>query len=165
MKRIHHNCIILSVLVLLNLGVIGSLSADQTTSCPKGMTICNGTHCTDLKSDESACGSCGNICAPGYSCLNGTCACLPGETSCNGRCIDTRLDVNNCGKCGISCATSGGQFCNNGTCVCTTGNLLCNGTCIDIGFDDNNCGKCGNVCASGSFCSVGTCHPYSNVMV
>jgi hypothetical protein len=29
MKRIHLNCIILSVLVLLNLGVIGSLSSDH----------------------------------------------------------------------------------------------------------------------------------------
>ena len=163
MERIKAYCIILSVLVLLNLGIIGSLSADQTASCPKGMTLCNGTHCADLKSDESACGSCGNICATGYSCLNGTCACLAGETSCNGRCVNTELDANNCGKCGISCPPT--QFCNNGTCVCTTGNLFCNGTCIDKEFDDNNCGKCGNACPSGMFCSVGTCWSYSNVTV
>lgn len=165
MKRNLAGIMILSVLMLLNLGIIGSLSADQTTSCPKGMTLCNGTHCADLMSDESACGSCANICAPGYSCLNGACACLPGETSCNGKCVDTKSDVNNCGGCGNSCDISAGQFCNNGTCVCTTGNIACNGTCIDKGFDDNNCGKCGNACSSGTFCSVGSCWPYSNVTV
>lgn len=163
MKRIHVNYIILSVLVLLNLGIICSLSADQTTACPKGLTLCNGTHCTDLKSDESACGSCGNNCKLGYSCLNGTCACLPGEMSCNGSCIDTNFDQNNCGTCGHSCSAT--QYCSNGTCVCTKDNLFCSGVCIDKDFDDNNCGKCGNVCSSGSFCSVGTCWPYSDVMV
>ena len=165
MKKTRVIYIILSVLALLNLGIIGSLSADQTASCPKGMTLCNETHCADLNSDESACGSCGNICAPGYSCLNGTCACLAGETSCSGMCVNTEFDANNCGKCGISCDLSAGQFCSNGTCVCTTGNIACNGTCIDKGFDDNNCGKCGNACPSGLFCSVGTCWPYSNVTV
>lgn len=154
---------ILSVLALLNLGMIGSLSADQTASCPKGMTLCNGTHCTDLKSDESSCGSCGKICLPGYSCLDGLCACLMGESSCSGRCVNTEFDPNNCGKCGISCSST--QFCNNGSCVCTTGNIFCDGTCIDKGFDDNNCGDCGNACSSGSFCSVGTCWPYSDVAV
>lgn len=163
MKKTRVIYIIFSVLALLNLGIIGSLSADQTASCPKGMTLCNGTHCADLKSDESACGSCGNICLPGYSCLNGMCACLAGETPCSGRCVNTEFDSNNCGKCGISCPAT--QFCNNGSCVCTTGNIFCNGTCIDKGFDDNNCGKCGNACSSGSFCSVGTCWSYSDVAV
>ena len=55
MKTIHVSCIILSVLTLLNFGIIGGLSAaPSSTSCPRDMTICeNGTHCTDLKSDES----------------------------------------------------------------------------------------------------------------
>jgi hypothetical protein len=153
----------LSALGVLSFGIIGSLSADQATSCPKGMALCNGTHCTDLNSDESACGSCGNICASGYSCLNGTCGCLDGETSCNGMCINTKLDYNNCGECGISC--SAGQYCSNGTCTCTNGNLLCSGICIDKDFDDNNCGECGNTCASGSFCSEGKCWAYSDVIV
>ncbi len=126
MKRIYSNCIITSVLFLFSFGIIGSLSSDQAPSCPKGMTLCNGTHCTDLKSDESACGSCGNICAPGYTCINGTCVCLAGKASnetclcttgnilCNGTCIDKAFDDNNCGKCGNACVS--GSFCSEGTC-------------------------------------------------
>ena len=159
MKKMHVSCIILSVLTLLSFGIIGSLSADQTTSCPKGMTLCNGTHCADLKSDESACGKCGIVCPAGLSCFNGTCGCLAGETLCGGRCVDTSFDQNNCGKCGDSCP--GGQYCSNGGCTCATGNILCNGTCIDKNFDDNNCGKCGNACPSGTTCSTGACIPYS----
>jgi hypothetical protein len=158
MKIILDSCMILSVLVLLNLGIVGSLSADQATYCSKGMTLCNGTHCTDLKSDESACGSCGNICTIGTSCINGTCKCLEGETLCGGRCVDTSFDFNNCGKCGNSCPA--GQFCINGGCTCANGNLFCNGTCIDKDIDDNNCGECGNVCPPGTGCSGGACYPY-----
>ena len=160
MKRMHVSCIILSVLTLLSFGIIGSLSAAPSSiSCPKDMTVCeNGTHCADLISDESNCGSFGNVCPIGTSCINGTCKCLEGETLCGGRCVDTSFDPNNCGKCGGYCP--GEQFCTNGGCGCTAGNLFCNGTCIDKNIDDNNCGKCGNVCPSGTGCSAGTCYPY-----
>lgn len=160
MKRIHVSCIILSVLTLLSFGIIGSLSADQTTSCPKGMTLCNGTHCADLKNDESACGSCGNVCPAGLSCVNGTCGCEEDDVLCDGKCVDIRFDGSNCGKCGNSCSGEG-QFCNDGTCACGTGNIFCNGTCVDKNYDDNNCGKCGNVCPSGTTCSSLGCIPYS----
>jgi hypothetical protein len=160
MKRIHVSCIILSVLTLLNFGIIGGLSAaPSSTSCPRGMTICeNGTHCADLKSDEADCGSCGKVCPPGLSCFNGTCGCLQGETLCSGRCVVTSFDINNCGNCSNRC--SGEQFCIDGGCGCAAGNLLCNGTCIDENIDDNNCGKCGNACPSDSGCRSGACIPY-----
>jgi hypothetical protein len=159
MKKIYISCIILSILTLLSLGIMGSLSAaPSSTACPKDMTVCNGTHCTDLKSDESSCGSCGHVCTMGLSCFNGTCACQKGETLCNGRCVDTSFDTNNCGKCGTSCPAT--SWCSNSTCTCTIGNLFCNGACIDKDFDDNNCGKCGNVCPSGTACVAGACAPY-----
>ena len=160
MKGIRVSCIILSVLALLGIGIIAGLSSAQTmTSCPKDMTVCeNGTHCTDLMTDEENCGSCGNVCPQGLSCFNGTCGCLEGETLCDGRCISTSVDTFNCGKCGNACPE--GQYCSSGTCACVTGNILCNGTCIDMNYDDNNCGKCGNVCQSGSFCLNGECARY-----
>lgn len=158
MKKIPFCCMILSVMILLSFGIIDSLSADQTRSCPKGMTLCNGTHCAYLKSDESACGSCGKVCPPGLSCFNGTCGCLQGETLCSGTCVDTSFDINNCGKCCNSCP--GEEFCINGGCGCAPGNLLCNETCIDENIDDNNCGKCGNVCPSDTGCRSGACIPY-----
>lgn len=161
MKKIYVSCIILSILILLSFGIISGLStATNPIACPRNMTVCeNGTHCTDLESDESNCGSCGNICPIGTSCLNGTCHCLEGETLCNGKCVDVSFDFNNCGKCGNSCP--GEQFCTSGGCGCTTGNLFCNGTCIDKNFDDNNCGQCGNICPSGTGCSSGACYPYN----
>ncbi len=126
MKRICSSCIILFLLFLPSFGIVGSLSADQAIPCSAGMTICNETHCADLTSDESACGSCGNICEPGYLCINGTCVCSAGKTPngtcictkenilCNGTCVDKGFDDNNCGKCGNACAS--GSFCSEGSC-------------------------------------------------
>lgn len=159
MKKIHASCIILSVLTLLSLGIMGSLSADQAASCPKGMTLCNGTHCADLMSDEAACGACGNVCPAGLSCNKGVCGCEEDEMLCDGKCVEARYDASNCGKCGNVCPS--GQFCNDRACTCAIGNIYCNGTCIDKYFDDNNCGACGNVCPSGTTCSSLGCVPYS----
>ncbi len=163
MKSFHLNFVILTLLSVISFGIFADFGASLSTSCPANLTLCNGTHCTDLNSDESSCGSCGYICSPGYSCINGTCMCLPGETSCTGRCLNVELDSNNCGNCNIVCFA--GQLCVNGKCVCPAENILCNGICVDKDFDDNNCGSCGKACANGSFCSEGTCYLYSDVMV
>lgn len=101
MKRLHGSFITLSVLTLLSWNNLSLSAAPSSTSCPKDTTVYkNGTHCTDLKSDEANCGSCGNVCTIGTFCFNGTCKCLEGETLCGGRCVDTSFDPNNCGKCG-----------------------------------------------------------------
>jgi len=43
------------------------------TSCPSGQTNCNG-NCVDTSSDSQNCGSCGNACAQGKSCVSGSCS-------------------------------------------------------------------------------------------
>ena len=40
--------------------------------CRSGLTECSGK-CLDLSSDPANCGSCGNACAEGVACVNGTC--------------------------------------------------------------------------------------------
>jgi hypothetical protein len=40
--------------------------------CADGRIVC-GTKCTDLTSDAMNCGACGNSCASGLTCVNGSC--------------------------------------------------------------------------------------------
>jgi hypothetical protein len=53
----------------------GIMTADISgyTSCPSGQTNCNG-NCVDTSSDSQNCGSCGNACAQGESCVSGSCS-------------------------------------------------------------------------------------------
>jgi len=85
---------------------------------------CNG-QCVDTNSDTSNCGSCGNACAsgqtmrvrllPGRRRGGGGGGCSNGQTSCNGRCVDTNSDTSNCGSCGNACASR--QMCLLGMCL------------------------------------------------
>ena len=54
--------------------VDGSKLSDVGTLCvcPRGMTQC-GASCSDFKSDDVNCGSCGKSCAAGETCANGSC--------------------------------------------------------------------------------------------
>lgn len=159
MKRIYINYIAISILALFGLGLIGSFAfAQSSPACPKG-TVCNGT-CTATSIDEFNCGSCGNVCPLGKACINGTCACLPGQTLCNGTCIDTRFNEKSCGACGKICPP--GLTCNDGVCGCPLTFTACNGTCVDITLDQRNCGSCGNVCPQGLICIGGTCEDASS---
>lgn len=61
---------------------------------------------------------------------------------CNGTCVNLQTDVNNCGKCGNTCAS--GQICTNGACVSSC--VPSNGPC-----DLHNPGVCcSQVCISNS---------------
>jgi hypothetical protein len=113
--------------------------------------------CTDFQTDPNNCGGCGDVCAPGTSCTNGTCqaACPPGTTLCSGACVDQSTDSSNCGACGKQCAP--GTTCIAGSCACPAGTILCNGVCVDPAADANNCGACGNICAAGASCASGQC--------
>jgi len=88
---------------------------------------CNGA-CVYLQTDPNNCGSCGKAC-PAYAhadpvCSGGQCVftCSAGRGDCNNQkasdgcetCL--RNDNNNCGRCGVQCAT-GGTSCFAGSCV------------------------------------------------
>jgi len=121
--------------------------------CPQaGQSNCRGS-CVFLDNDTQNCGSCGNVCGAGYSCIGGTCACPdPGQENCQGTCVSLSSDSNNCGSCGNVC--TGEKVCRNGTCVCDEGlgQSDCDGVCVDLLRDPNNCGSCGNVCPPGMPC-------------
>lgn len=80
----------------------------------RGGHFCDGK-CTNTGIEPNNCGACGNVCAPGVSCINGTCGCLPEQTLCGGGCADTNSDPNNCGGCGKTCGA--GTNCVNGGCL------------------------------------------------
>lgn len=101
--------------------------------CPGGR-FCSGL-CKDISSDPNNCGACGNVCAPGVSCLNGTCGCPPGQTRCSGGCTNTSSNSQNCGACGHACGD--GQICQNGTCV----QANCRVYCSDWNHCNQTCGK------------------------
>ena len=67
-----------------------------------------------LNTDLANCGSCGNACATGQSCTNGTCACPTGQILCRGACTAVQTDSLNCGMCNLSCPS--GEVCISGTC-------------------------------------------------
>jgi len=105
-----------------------------TCMCPPGQTFC-GTgeidgipagKCYDLKSDDHACGACGNVCSwdGSRTCVYGVCklSCFDGTADCNGSegdgCeVNTNSDPNNCGGCGNKCDGVSGQACVGGRCV------------------------------------------------
>ncbi len=131
------------------LGALCSLSmlAGCVGPAPVPCTPC-GSQCVDVKSDSANCGSCGNACADGQVCRDGSCQsnCPSAESSCNGLCVDTQTDPANCGGCGISCAP--GQACQAGGCLpnCGAPLSLCDMACVDEATDPDHCGGCGVKC-------------------
>lgn len=139
--------------------------------CPVGATLCStqgltivddavavgqtGQSCVDTSVDVKHCGACGNACAGGQTCEQGSCVCPAGQTLCGDRCADPQSDTANCGACGSACGS--GQLCNAGTCVCPQGQSECNGACVDVQSDPANCGACGTRCGLGEGCDNGAC--------
>jgi hypothetical protein len=119
--------------------VVGTCTClDPKVLCP---SVSAPQVCTDLSSDAQNCGFCGNACATGARCVNGSCggSCQPGYVLCNGACVDLQTNTSNCGRCGNQCAP--GQGCQGGACV--TCALQCGGTCCTGGT-----GCCGTACQS-----------------
>jgi hypothetical protein len=84
--------------------------------CEQGQQCC-GDSCTDVHSDTSNCGFCGNACPiRSQICVNGQCVCPPGLSPCPGGCVDFSTDLTDCGTCGNVCGP--GQICVNGQCIC-----------------------------------------------
>jgi sugar lactone lactonase YvrE len=117
-----------------------------------------GHYCANLMIDFNNCGTCGRVCTLGSVCQSGVCqtACYSGFVNCEGSCTETSSDPSNCGACGVSCATSRGEFCAAGTCGCGTF-TSCSGTCVDTNTNASDCGACGHVCDAGQLCQDGAC--------
>jgi hypothetical protein len=74
--------------------------------------------CIDVSSSPTNCGSIGNRCNMGQTCLMGSCvsqmACRGMYTLCSGACVSTDSNVRHCGRCGNTC--DGEQVCVSGQC-------------------------------------------------
>lgn len=95
-------------------------------------------------------------CDDNQICRSGVCECV--GTVCNGTCTDLQFDDDNCGACGVSCA-SNGSTCLDGSCTCpeSAGFAMCDGLCITVQNDESNCGACGNECGRWQTCWDGIC--------
>ncbi len=147
-------------------------------TCKPGEVYCDGI-CTNLTSNDYACGACDNWCnfwpPPGapappknmkYGCVDSTCdqlKCNSPWTNCNGDLedgceVDLTKDPKNCGRCGDACAA--GEVCVGGTCQCDRGPDGC-GCLDDFESDVLNCGGCGVMCLarphSKPICKFGKC--------
>jgi hypothetical protein len=153
-------------------------ASDAGLPCPPYLHDCLGS-CVSLSTDSTNCGSCGNACAPGAVCANGSCTCgawgcPPGMMNCGPgcNCVNPMVDPNDCGACGNRCPA--GQICSTGQCVpCDQppNTVPCNGRCIDPNTDPTFCGAsgfCGDpsgyrgtpcLFVPGTACVGGSCTP------
>ncbi len=157
--------------------------------CASGFGDCNATTAdgceTNLISNASNCGACGNVCPSGRSCMLGVCVvdaglvCAAGMSDCdanaaNGCETNLTSSASNCGACGRLC--SGGQSCVAGACTggavdagtptdtgaCAVNHADCNGVAADgcetdLTNSNQHCGFCGAMCPAGRTCTGGLC--------
>ena len=131
-------------------------SGDTSRLCGSCAT---GFACTDLASDASNCGACGNVCRPGpledAACFDGRCVyqCVEGAVRCGGRCTFLESDRYNCGACGNVCGGSTPD-CYQGACVGG-----CQPYCPDLWCGGDGCGgEC--ACPAGWICGeTAWCYP------
>jgi hypothetical protein len=113
--------------------------------CPAPFACCGGG-CVDLQSSPDDCGTCGNACGGGQTCVEGACRCTaPGETICGNFCCPAVapycVSCPDGGRCsrvpGATCCGAGtcppeGTCC-GGTNCCTPPFECCGGTCKSCG--------------------------------
>ena len=130
------------------------------SACSTGTANCSGV-CADTMTDLRNCGSCGNSCGAGLSCIAGACitaiTCTMPSRMCGMSCVNTLTDTSNCGMCENACMA--GQACRMGRCecACATGLSCCGPACFDLQSDQSNCGSCGNACTREQSCARGLC--------
>lgn len=130
----------------------------------------------DVVVDPNNCGSCGNVCTGGASCIDGKCGCPPNLIECFGMCVDPSTDDNHCGGCGKKCedpvdacttAPANSYYgCRNKKCgvlKCQVPTADCNadlgatkcggdGCEVDSLGTKENCGGCGLKCTGDDDC-------------
>jgi len=118
-------------------GTSGCEDPCMSCPCPDGLIECGGK-CVDPTTDESNCGSCGEVCLDSKICVAGICKlnCPLNQTECSGQCVDTNTDEAYCGSCTNSC--SSGEMCIAGS--CELGGSYCTDPVLEIcdGID-NDC--------------------------
>jgi hypothetical protein len=156
----------------------------QTTACAS--THGTGMLCTDIDTDKSNCGACGNACSDSESCVLGVCqplqlttgGCPSGEVGFTER--DLRLGATltvtsgPTDTTGLSCIPE--SACSGDFSETTSGITLqfaltlcpasgsASAVCTALSDDDSNCGTCGSVCPSDAHCFEGTCHSNCGVL-
>ena len=165
-------------------------------TCDAGFGDCNADAkdgCeSQLSTDASNCGGCGQPCAPAPNtlpeCQNGSCklgACQAGFENCDGNptngCeVNLGTSVQNCGACNAACSLlNANAGCASGTCTiasCNAGFGNCDNTAstgceTNTQTNDQHCGACGTVCSftnAVASCETGSCKisscvaPYAN---
>jgi alpha-tubulin suppressor-like RCC1 family protein len=138
--------------------------------CAAATESCPPDGCVDTNFDPRHCGSCGNACGVDEFCMDGTCQCSGGRTSCGAACVDVRNDASNCGACGNVCPVAGVGF-SGSACVSRSCDLDCdmgvgncdadpsNGCEQSVTSDASNCGACGLSCGAGGTCALSSCDP------
>ncbi|WP_438002286.1 hypothetical protein WMF26_24510 [Sorangium sp. So ce185] len=129
---------------------------DCPPPCRADEAWCSGVGCTNITTAEN-CGSCGNGCPAGLSCVERECrlVCAAGRTRCGDQCVDVTTDPRNCGGCaGVSGRDCGAGTCVRGACVspCPDGQLLCGKRCCSPRANATaTCdgGECGYSCNAG----------------
>ncbi len=132
--------------------------------CPAGSADCDSVAANGCEAqtttDPDHCGGCGNACAADTRCVNGSCVCPVGQSTCGGACRDLDTDNAHCGACNNACTA--GRLCSNGECAtsCATGTTACDGACRDLANDPRHCMACGRACSSANGaagCRMGAC--------
>lgn len=128
-------------------------------SCSGGYGDCDNNRAngceTNLQTDNSNCGVCGNACTGGRSCQSGHCLCGSGQVVYNGVCCTPESKSTACGNhCSTTVKNNCGQ---NVTCGgCSSGQTcdLSNYTCCTPNSCGSQCGTlpdgCGNTLSCGS---------------
>jgi hypothetical protein len=102
--------------------------------CAHGEQVCPPGVCTDVDTDPANCGGCGNACANGAPCVNGTCQCGSDQHKCGHDCCSPNQVC-----CHRVCCAHGITACaHDGTCGGGCGQYLlanASGACIDVDDD------------------------------
>ncbi|AUX41174.1 hypothetical protein SOCE26_025810 [Sorangium cellulosum] len=149
-------------------GVCVDLSSDEDSCgacdarCPGG-EVCVEGRCEEEATDAEGGGGSGG---DGRGETGGTggeggtpleCGDDPYIKRCGDACVDTRIDPDHCGRCGVQCDP--GRACAGALCqtTCIEGLTRCGSDCVDLSADPQHCGRCGRSCDPGAACERGVC--------